>query len=51
MAIVTTNDKYYKEIANIIRRKSDLNTTDTYTPDRMADKIFYNIGGGNLILK
>ena len=49
MAIVTTNDKYYKEIANIIRWKSNLNTTDTYTPDRMASKIFYNnIGGGGI---
>ena len=27
MAIVTTDDKYYKEIANIIRWKNNLNKT------------------------
>ena len=47
MSIVLTDDTYYKEIANIIRWKSNLNKIDTYTPDRMASEIFYNnIGGG-----
>ena len=45
MAIVTTDDKYYTEIANAIRNKNG--TTTQYKPSEMAAAInAISTGGG-----
>jgi hypothetical protein len=38
MAIVTTDDKYYKQIADTIRQRGGL--TNQYKPEEMADGIY-----------